>query len=56
MADKGSHENIESGFYERKLHQIDNMSLDNTKEKLERRKRSFECKIKNTYKIKNLIV
>ena len=29
------------------------MSLEDTKEKIERRKRAFECKQKNTYGIKN---
>ena len=31
-ADKGANKNIESDFDENKLYQIDNMSLDNTKE------------------------
>ena len=41
-AEKESHENIESNFDEIGLYQIDNMSLDDTKEKLELRKRMFE--------------
>ena len=34
-ANKEAHENIESDFDEIKLYQIDNMSLDDTQEKLE---------------------
>ena len=34
-AKKEGHENVESNFDENKLYQIDNMSLDDTKEKLE---------------------
>ena len=34
-AEKESHGNIESGFDESKLYQVDNMSLEDTKEKLE---------------------
>ena len=41
-ADKGAHENIESYFDESELYQIKNMSLDDTKEKLEQCRRDFE--------------
>ena len=34
-AEKGSHESIESHFDDRELYQIDNMSLEDTKEELE---------------------
>ena len=44
---------MESDYDENKLYQIDNMSLDETKEKLEWRKRTVEYKQKNTYGIKN---
>ena len=35
ISEKGEHENIESDFDENDLYQIDNMSLEDTKEKLE---------------------
>ena len=50
---KEAHENIESNFDENELYQIDNMSLEDKKEKLERCKRSFEWKLENTYRIEN---
>ena len=50
-AEKGEYENIESDFDESELYQIENMSLDDTKEKLEWHERAFECKLKNIYDI-----
>ena len=50
-AERGAHENTESHFYESKFYHIDNMSLDDTKEKLEWRKSVFEWKLKNKYDI-----
>ena len=50
-SEKGSHENIESDFDESKLYQINNMSLYETKGKLEWRKCAFECECKSTYDI-----
>ena len=40
---------FESEFDENDLYWIDNMSLEEKKEKLELHKREFECKLKNTY-------
>ena len=40
-----SNENIESDFDENEMYQIDNMSIDDTKEKLEWFKREFESKL-----------
>ena len=45
--------NIETDFDESEIYQIDNMSLDDTKEKLEWCKHAFEWKIKDTYEIEN---
>ena len=39
---KKAPENVESGFYDNELYQIDNMSLEETKEKLEWRNGAFE--------------
>ena len=50
---KEAHENVESDFDDNKLYQIDNMSFEDTKEKLEWHKREFECELENTYGIEN---
>ena len=50
---KEAHENVEYDFDENELYQVDHMSLENIKEKLEQIKRAFECKIENTYGIEN---
>ena len=48
-ANKGAHENIESNIDEKKLYQIDDMSLEVTKETREWLKREFECEHENKY-------
>ena len=50
---KESHENIVSNFDDKKLYQIENMSLENTKEKVQWRKRAFEWKLENSDGIEN---
>ena len=50
-SEKGAYENIESEIDDSKIYQIYNMSLDDTKEKLERSRRAFECELKNIYDI-----
>ena len=50
---KESPENIESDFDENKIYQIENISIEDTKMKIEWRKCAFECKLKNTYGIEN---
>ena len=52
-AEKEAPAYVESNFDENELYQIDNMSLDETKEKLDCRKCAFECKLKNIYGIEN---
>ena len=42
---KEAPENIQSDFDENNLYQIENMSLEDTKEKLEWRKRALEYKL-----------
>ena len=44
---------LDSGNNTNDLYQVDNMSLEETKEKLEWRKRAFEYKNKNSYGIEN---
>ena len=51
---KESPANIESDFDKNELYHIENMSLEDTKEKLEWHKCTFECEQKNTYGIENL--
>ena len=50
-ATKEAHENVESDFDDNEICQIGNMSLEDTKEKLELHKCAFECKLENTYGI-----
>ena len=52
-AEEESHGNIESGFDQSEIYQVNNMSLEDTKEKLEWRKRAFKHELKNTYGIEN---
>ena len=63
---KEATKNIESGFHDRKLYQIENMSIEDTKDKIECLKRAFEYKLKihiglkiemirRVYMMKNLI-
>ena len=40
-----------SNYDENKIYQIENRSLEETKEKLDWRNCAFECKLKNTYAI-----
>ena len=53
-AEKEAPEHIESNFYENKLYQTDNISLEDTKEKFQWRKRAFERKLKSKYGVENL--
>ena len=48
---KESHENVESDFDEKEMYHIDNMSLEDTKDKLEWREHEFESKLNNEYGI-----
>ena len=50
-AAKEAPEFLESGYDENELYQVENMILEETKEKLEWRKRAFEREQKNTYGI-----
>ena len=52
-ADEEAHKNIESDFDDNRLYHIYNMSLEETKEKLEWRTRAFGCEHGNTYDIEN---
>ena len=51
---KEAPENIQSDFDENNLYQIENMSLEDTNEKIEWRKHTFERELKNKYGIENL--
>ena len=44
---------LESNYGETELYQVENMSLEETKEKLKWRKRAFECEHKYIYRIEN---
>ena len=55
-ATKEAHENVESDFDDNKIYQIYNMSLEETKEKLELNKCAFECKLENIYGFKIEII
>ena len=44
---------LDSDYDANYLYQVDNMSLEENKEKLDRRKRAFEYGIKNLYGIEN---
>ena len=46
-----AHENIESDFDEKDIYQVDNTNLDDKKENIEWRKRTFESELENTYEI-----
>ena len=52
-AEEEAHKNIESELDENYLYQIDNMSLNDKKEKTEWCNRAFEFKLENTYEIQS---
>ena len=52
-AQKEAPEHINLNFDENGIYQIDNTSIEETKEKLERHKGAFECELKSTYVIEN---
>ena len=50
---KEAPEFLESGYDENEVYPFENMRLEDTKEKLEWRKREFECKQKSKYRVEN---